>query len=128
MSDETPRGGRIGRRKFLASGAALAGGVAWNFGPAEGAVHRVAEVADLAARAWGKGARWRHVPDGSIAEAKALVLSSERARRELGWHCAWGLERAVEASIAWYFAARDAAVDMQAYTVEQIAAHEREAA
>ena len=27
MSDETPRGGRIGRRKFLASGAALAGGV-----------------------------------------------------------------------------------------------------
>jgi CDP-glucose 4,6-dehydratase len=112
----------------MGPGGAPTAGVAWNFGPAEGAVHRVAEVADLAARTWGNGARWRHVPDGSIAEAKALVLSSERARRELGWRCAWGLERAVEASIAWYFAARDPAVDMQAYTLGQIAAHEREAA
>ncbi|HEX6634528.1 MAG TPA: CDP-glucose 4,6-dehydratase [Usitatibacter sp.] len=101
--------------------------LAWNFGPDPREVHPVSRVADAAARAWGEGASWRHEPDGSIPESRALVLSSERAHRSLGWRCAWGLDRAMAASIAWYRAARDPAADMMAFTERQVAEHAADA-
>lgn len=97
--------------------------IAWNFGPPEGDVHAVREVADLAVRAWGAGAQWRHEADPSIPEARALVLSSERAASELGWRCAWPLEKAIAASVAWYRAAMRPSEDMAAFTARQIDEH-----
>lgn len=93
--------------------------IAWNFGPLAGDVHSVAEVADGAARAWGQGASWRHEPEGAIPESMALVLSSERARRELGWSAAWGLEKSLARSVAWYRAAISGG-DLLALTHAQI--------
>ena len=101
--------------------------IAWNFGPAAGAVHAVAEVADAAANAWGERAAWREERDETIPESRALVLSSERAARELGWRCHWGLGRAVSESVAWYRAAR-AGGDLLALTRTQIESHAVEAA
>lgn len=101
--------------------------IAWNIGPPEGEVHSVARVADAAARAWGEGALWRHEADGSIAESRSLVLSSERARRELGWRCAWGIEESVARSVAWYRAAH-AGANLLALTHEQIDAMAADAA
>ena len=100
--------------------------IAWNFGPAAGAVFPVAEVADRAAAAWGEGASWREERDAAIPESRALVLSSERAAARLGWHCLWDLGRAVDESVAWYRAARDGA-DVLAVTRRQIEAHTAEA-
>lgn len=99
--------------------------VAWNFGPAAGEVHPVSAVADRVSRAWGEGASWKHEPDGlTIPEAKALVLSSDRAARELGWRCAWDLDRAVAQSVAWY-RAKGERLD---FTLGQVEAHTRDAA
>lgn len=107
-----------------ADARAAAEDIAWNFGPA-GAVHPVSAVADAAVKAWGGGAAWRHEPDGeAIPEAKALVLSSERAARELGWRMAWDLERSVERSIAWYRASGD----LLAFTHAQVEEHVKDAA
>lgn len=97
--------------------------LAWNFGPDARSVHAVSEVAAIAARAWGGGAQWRHEPDASIPEAKALVLSSARARAALGWRCAWDLERAIVASVEWYRAALEPSADMAAMTARQIERH-----
>lgn len=102
--------------------------LAWNFGPDPGAVHSVAEVAESAARAWGDAASWRHETDASIPESKALVLSSERAARELGWRCAWDLERSIARSVAWYRAALAKEVDAMDETERQIETHVADAA
>ena len=96
--------------------------LAWNLGPPGGEVHSVAEVADAAVRAWGEGASWKHVADASIPESRALTLSSERARVELGWSRAWDLERSVAASVAWYRAAARGG-DLAAITAAQIDEH-----
>ncbi len=94
--------------------------LAWNFGPSPGDVHPVSAIADAAARAWGTGAVWRHEPDpAGIPESRALVLSSARAKSELGWECAWNLERAVAQSVAWYRTSED----RFAFTEAQIEAH-----
>lgn len=102
--------------------------IAWNFGPAGGAVHPVGDVATLAARAWGGKASWQHEPDGSIPEAHSLALSSERARRELGWRSAWDLEAAIAASVAWYRASDRGAEPLRVLTLAQIEGHVRDCA
>jgi CDP-glucose 4,6-dehydratase len=111
---------------LLAERPATAGGaeaLAWNLGPASGDVHPVSAVADRAVAAWGGGAAWRHEPDASIPESKALVLSSERAARELGWRCAWGLAEAVDRSVAWYRAVPGGAAALRDLTHAQIESH-----
>jgi CDP-glucose 4,6-dehydratase len=100
--------------------------LAWNFGPLAGLVHPVSEVAAAAAKAWGAGATWRHEPDGSIPEAHALVLSSEKAGRLLGWGCAWNLESAMRKTVDWYRLAHEGG-DLAALTRRQIEEHEADA-
>jgi CDP-glucose 4,6-dehydratase len=100
----------------------------WNFGPEPRDVHPVSAVAEVAARAWGSGAGWRHEPDASIPESRALVLSSARALDSLGWRCAWGLDRAIAESVAWYRAALAGGVDLAALTARHIDAHGADAA
>ena len=104
-----------------------ASSLAWNLGPVSGEVHPVSDVVDRVATAWGDGARWTAVGEARIPESKALVLSSERAARELGWRCAWGLDRAIAETVAWY-RAEARGEDVAALTVAQIDRHAAEAA
>jgi CDP-glucose 4,6-dehydratase len=101
--------------------------LAWNLGPSAQRSHSVAEVATLAAAAWGEGAGWRAMPEGSIPESRALGLSSEKARRALGWRCAWDVERAIAASIAWYKAALEGDGDPLHLAQRQIEEHAADA-
>ena len=100
--------------------------VAWNLGPSPEGEVRVADVADLAVRAWGEGAAWRHERDDSIPEAARLRLSSAKAAERLGWQCAWDVPRAVAETVAWHRAHASGA-DMLDVTDRQIAAHAADA-
>jgi CDP-glucose 4,6-dehydratase len=100
----------------------------WNFGPAEEDPVRVADVADELVRLWSGGARW--VIDGNAArntaagiaarETRTLLLSSSQANSHLGWRPAWGLKRALAASVEWY-KAHLAHQDMFRFSLGQIA-------
>jgi CDP-glucose 4,6-dehydratase len=109
--------------EHLDAAPATTDGIAWNFGPAPRDLRSVRDMADLAVRSWGAGALWRHEPDGSIPEATALVLSSERARAGLSWQCAWDAERSVAASIEWYRAALATTEDLWELTRRQVDQH-----
>ncbi len=97
--------------------------LAWNFGPRPGEVHAVADVATAAAQAWGHGASWRAGGDAAIPESTALSISSEKAERDLGWRCAWGLERAVTESVAWYRESQERPRGLLEFTFRQIEGH-----
>ena len=76
---------------------------AWNFGPDPEGARSVAEVAHLAAAAWGEGARLREQPDPDAPhEARFLALNSDRERSELGWRPRLGLEDAVGWTTQWW--------------------------
>jgi CDP-glucose 4,6-dehydratase len=96
--------------------------IAWNLGPPAASETRVADVADIAARAWGEDASWRHERDDAIPEAKRLRLSSGKAAERLGWRCAWDAARSVKESVAWY-KAHMSGCDVMDLTERQIAAH-----
>lgn len=74
----------------------------WNFGPEAEATATVGAVADLAAAAWGDGARW--TTDGGVHphEAGVLMLDASAARTSLGWTPCLPLERAVADTIDWH--------------------------
>jgi CDP-glucose 4,6-dehydratase len=76
--------------------------IGWNFGPPAAQAVSVATIADHAVRIWGDGASWRHEPDDGFSEGEILILSAAKAARELGWSCAWNIERTMEQAIRWY--------------------------
>ena len=76
---------------------------AWNFGPDDQDTRTVEDLVKTVVASWGEGARWALAKQvGEPHEANALTLSSIKARRELGWHPTWHLDRAIGATIAWY--------------------------
>jgi CDP-glucose 4,6-dehydratase len=80
---------------------------AWNFGPDERSIRTVEDVARVAVTAWG-GGEIVHAPDlNAPHEAKLLFLSSDKARRLLGWQARWDFVRAVSAAIDWYRSVND---------------------
>jgi len=102
---------------------------AWNFGPAEDGIRSVEDLARTVVAAWGAG-RIEHAAELSPPhEAAALHLSSEKARRELGWRAIWGFERAAGEAVRWYRAVA-AGKPPAAAALEQIASytHDRAAA
>jgi CDP-glucose 4,6-dehydratase len=97
---------------------------AWNFGPAEADSRTVGEVVERVASLWPGGIEHEAQPDpGAPHEAHVLKLDSTRARSELGWRPAWGLDEALSAVVEWYAAHRDGG-DVQALALEQIRAHQ----
>ncbi len=74
---------------------------AWNFGPDDNVEWTAARIADLAAERFGGGA-WRPAASDLGIEVPTLLLSSEQARRWLGWRTRLSTERAVEWAIAGY--------------------------
>lgn len=77
---------------------------AFNFGPDESRVYSVAEVATAFFHAWGPGAPGVVCDEvmGDLAEAKYLSVSSEKARRLLGWRPVWEFADAISRTAAWY--------------------------
>jgi CDP-glucose 4,6-dehydratase len=69
---------------------------------------------------WGAGLRWRAAADGGPPETTALRLDSTKAREELGWAPAWGLDEALAATVDWFRAVGDGA-DARAVCAAQIA-------
>lgn len=92
----------------------------WNFGPDADGARSVGEVARLAARAWGQGARLvEKVDPDAPHEARLLTLNSDLAKAELGWRPRLGLEQAITLTTDWWRAAV-AGDDARAVTLGQI--------
>jgi CDP-glucose 4,6-dehydratase len=95
-------------------------GDAWNFGPDEGEARPVAWLVERVRARWpGTLAVADAAPDAAAGESPLLRLDSTRAHERLGWAPRWGLEAALDATVAWYAAYRDGA-DMRAATLRQI--------
>jgi CDP-glucose 4,6-dehydratase len=91
---------------------------AFNFGPDEKSKLRVSEMADFACSYWPKSQGWKYVPNGEdLPESNLLWLSSERAKKELGWRNKLDAKEAIKWTIDWELMARDkgalAALDNQ---------------
>lgn len=96
----------------------------YNFGPDADGEKQTLWLAQTAADLWGAGAELLIDPPANAPhEARALMLDSALARRELGWSPAWSARDAVAASIAWRqrwerspaLAAQESARQIEAY-------------
>ena len=98
---------------------------AWNFGPHEGHVFSVRQVADAFVNAWGGGAGWEAVPsEKQLHEAGLLLLNSGIANRILQWKPRLRFEEAIQLTADWYKAAyqdNTGSGAMKALTLGQIA-------
>lgn len=103
---------------------------AWNFGPAQQAACAVGDLATRAIAAWpGERRPWVTPPDAAPArhEAMTLRLSTEKARQQLQWFPVWDLERAIERTMAWYWAVHNDVAAAARQTADDIAAYEQAA-
>jgi CDP-glucose 4,6-dehydratase len=90
----------------------------WNFGPEEEGIRTVEELVRALIGAWGAG-EIAHAPAPDAPhEAALLHLSSEKARRELGWRSRWGFERAASETAGWYKQVRAGASPLDASRVQ----------
>jgi CDP-glucose 4,6-dehydratase len=112
-----PLGGYLVLAQALSASPDAAGG--WNFGPWDEAVRPVSWIADRLTELWPGELRWQVDPGPHPHEAGYLALDSSKARHELGWVPAWGLEAALSSIVAWYGLLR-AGADMRRATLEQI--------
>jgi len=95
------------------------GGVsAWNFGPAATDTVPVSEMLALFRESWTLP-RLDMRPQPELPESNLLMLDSHKATARLGWHPAWGLEKGVMMTSAWYKAQSHGA-DMRALTIRHI--------
>lgn len=95
---------------------------AWNFGPEETDARPVEWLVDrLCARV--PGANWRREEIPQPHEAGTLKLDSAKAKQKLSWRPRWSLDHALAQTVDWHLAWRDG-VDMEAFSLQQIAAYE----
>ena len=96
---------------------------AFNFGPDPGNWLTVAQVADIMSEALGAGVGWEPMAGDHPPEAATLTLSSELAKRGLGWTPRLSMPETVAWTADWY-KAHYAGRDMKAFTLDQIARYE----
>ena len=75
---------------------------AWNFGPLGNESKTVADVANIASAIWGVKIGWEKDSDIHPHEAPALILNSNKARRELSWSDKLSFEESVKWTTEWY--------------------------
>lgn len=98
---------------------------AFNFGPDENDVLEVEKVVQLALKSWGSGRYHIDIDPNAPHEAALLRISSDKAKRELGWYPKWNASTAIGKTVDWY---RHAMSDPLGYTRAQILSyHERPA-
>ena len=74
----------------------------YNFGPSEDSKLTVAQMSDLACEFWPGNSGWVHQPSNdALHESNLLWLSSERARKELGWANHLDARESIRWSIEW---------------------------
>lgn len=92
---------------------------AWNFGPPARSHVTVGRFATELARRWGADARWTVQSGPEPRESAYLALDSGKAERRLGWRPRFGLEDALDMTVAWYQSFFRQA-DVRATTLDQI--------
>jgi len=92
---------------------------AWNFGPDPADVQAVSRIVDGLIGRWGGSATTQRDEGAQPHEAMALALDSSKARTELGWRPALGLEKALDWVVDWYKAIAGSGA-ARAITLEQI--------
>ena len=97
---------------------------AWNFGPGEDDARPVEWIVRNFAERWSPEASWMVDERVHPHEATYLKLDCARAHNLLGWHPALDLSGALEFIVEW-FKQWKAGSDMQAVTLDQIAAYQR---
>ncbi len=91
----------------------------WNFGPDDADSRPVRWIADRLAVLWGEGAAWETTGEPQPHEAHFLRLDCAKARQQLGWRPAWGLDEALRQTVAWR-RALDEGADMTDFSLNQI--------
>jgi CDP-glucose 4,6-dehydratase len=91
---------------------------AWNFGPVPADAIPVSDLTQRACDAWGGGSWIDAGEPGAPHEASYLSLDATKAAEQLGWRPTWRVGQAVDATVAWYKAARGR--EAAAITREQI--------
>lgn len=104
----------------LAQGHSLAPCPAYNFAPPVQTPLSAAQVAEVAARAWGDSWKCAHAPqDGSLPEAPSLQLDASLARRDLAWQARLNAQEAITWTVSWERAVREGR-SARTVTAEQI--------
>jgi len=96
---------------------------ALNFGPDPGHWLTVAQVAEVVSQSLDKRSGWELAPGNPLPEAATLTLSSDLAKRVLGWAPLLTMQETVVWTADWY-KAHQAGRDMRAATLDQIARYE----
>jgi CDP-glucose 4,6-dehydratase len=92
----------------------------WNFGPSLEQCVSVGRLVDEVISTWGNGS-WQTASGGNqVHETKELRLSSEKARRQLGWEPAFDLRESIRKTVAWYRRFYDGGSDMLSFSRGQI--------
>jgi CDP-glucose 4,6-dehydratase len=99
----------------------------WNFGPSSDGFRTVLEIATSAAKALdGAAPIALGEKDPTRHEMPSLTLSTDKARRRLGWRPVWAIDRAVDETMSWYRAVFGGG-DGREQTMKQIASFTEDA-
>jgi CDP-glucose 4,6-dehydratase len=74
----------------------------WNFGPDQNQIRTVANVSEAAGEIWGANKSWEQDVSQHPHEASLLLLNSNKAREELGWHDKLDFEDSISWTMNWY--------------------------
>lgn len=102
--------------RLYMDGAAFA--EAWNFGPRDEGVRSVQWIVERLAEIR-KDVNWQCNKTSQLHEAHYLKLDSSKAQSQLGWQPRWRLQTALQKTLEWHEAWRNAE-DMKPVTLAQI--------
>ena len=104
-------------QKLLEYGKQYADG--FNFGPDEGSILKVADVAQKVVEFYGKGEVVVQKRD-NLHEAGLLMLNIEKAAKVLGWHPSLTAYEAIQKTVEWYKNFYSSDIDIYNFTLKQI--------
>ena len=102
--------------QLYSNGASFAEG--WNFGPSDDDSRTVSWIVERMAE-MRKDINWQCDEAPHLHEANLLILDSSKARRKLNWQPLWRLQMALQKTLEWHEAWRNAE-DMRAVSLAQI--------
>ena len=73
----------------------------YNVGPGDKDCVTTGELVEMFCCAWGEGQTWENHFAGGPHEANFLKLDCSRLRQVFGWKPVWGVEKAVNQTVAW---------------------------